>query len=125
MHHTFKVFYRGDMVSKILGSRMNEVKERLRQYGFVVSKTDLFGQSSKPATAQSSANFKPKPAKVLLRRFEGAMKAALLRNIQALLRDIKAPLRRYDGAMKTLRLHMKTLGAMKALSLHQGAMMAL
>ena len=69
---TFKVFYRGDMVSKILGSRMNEVKERLRQYGFVVSKTDLFGQSSKPTAP--SANFKPKASKVLFealcRRYE-------------------------------------------------------
>jgi hypothetical protein len=43
---TFEVFYRGDSVAKIRGSRINEVEQKLKQYGFVVSNTDLFGQSS-------------------------------------------------------------------------------
>ena len=43
---TFEVFYRGDTVAKIRGAAINEVQQRLQQYGFVVSKTDLFGQSS-------------------------------------------------------------------------------
>jgi len=59
---TFEVFYRGDMVSKINGPRINEVKERLKQYGFVVSNTDLFGQSSVKRDGDM-ASFKPKPSK--------------------------------------------------------------
>ena len=43
---TFEVFYRGDSVCKIAGPRINEVKERMQQFGFVVSTSDLFGQSS-------------------------------------------------------------------------------
>jgi hypothetical protein len=32
----FEMFYRGDLVAKIKGISTNEVRQRLKQYGFVV-----------------------------------------------------------------------------------------
>jgi hypothetical protein len=59
---SWEVFYRGDLVAKLRGGSVKDVQKRLEQYGFVVSTTDLFGQSSylaQPA-AEGSAGSKSK-----------------------------------------------------------------
>jgi len=48
---TFEFFYKGTRVAWTTGPNMNEVKEKIRQFGFVVSKTDLFSDSASSWTS--------------------------------------------------------------------------
>ncbi|EKX55415.1 hypothetical protein GUITHDRAFT_99193 [Guillardia theta CCMP2712] len=43
---TFEYFYKGTQVARTTGPNLNEVKEKIRQFGFIVSKTDLFSDSA-------------------------------------------------------------------------------
>jgi len=43
---TFEVFYKGAPVAKVDGSRISEVQDYIKQFGFVVSKTDFFSSNS-------------------------------------------------------------------------------
>jgi len=43
---TFEVFNRGQLAGKVTGTRLNDVQDLIKQFGFVVSKTDFFSSSS-------------------------------------------------------------------------------